>query len=205
MNVCLSQRLGLDLIFDTEHVVFECKSILIVPPSDRVKRNLQGICMYACVSERAGLETHTKRYRELFRCIILLTNSLALGFFLSKSNMKIFSQNKYIRLSVKGCRSESFLSRLQQLYLCGGKKLGMYERTVYILCITVHLCASENVCRIIIFPAYMWRIMFKSKHAKQVDRQTDKQIDGRIKAVLLQYGNARLSSLPIRAVTSEMP
>lgn len=40
MNVCLSQRLGLDLIFDTEHLAFECKSILIVPPSDRVKTNL---------------------------------------------------------------------------------------------------------------------------------------------------------------------
>lgn len=39
-EVCLSQGLGLDLIFDTEHVAFECKSILIVPLSDRVKRNL---------------------------------------------------------------------------------------------------------------------------------------------------------------------
>lgn len=47
--VCLSQRLELDLIFDTEHVAFECKSILIVSPSDRVKRNLWGICVYECV------------------------------------------------------------------------------------------------------------------------------------------------------------
>lgn len=38
--VCLSQRLELDLIFDTEHVAFECKSILIVSASDRVKRSL---------------------------------------------------------------------------------------------------------------------------------------------------------------------
>jgi len=38
--VCLSQRLQLDLIFDTEHVAFECKSILIVSESDRVKRSL---------------------------------------------------------------------------------------------------------------------------------------------------------------------
>lgn len=40
MTVCLSRRLKLDLIFDTEHVAFECKSILIVSPSDRVKRTL---------------------------------------------------------------------------------------------------------------------------------------------------------------------
>lgn len=39
-GVCPSQRLEPDLIFDTERVAFECKSILIVPPSDRVKRNL---------------------------------------------------------------------------------------------------------------------------------------------------------------------
>lgn len=38
--VCLSQRLELDLIFDTEHVAFECKSVLIVSASDRVKRSL---------------------------------------------------------------------------------------------------------------------------------------------------------------------
>lgn len=40
VTVCLSRRLKLDLIFDSEHVAFECKSILIVSPSDRVKRNL---------------------------------------------------------------------------------------------------------------------------------------------------------------------
>lgn len=37
---CLSQRLRLDLIFDTEHVAFECKSILIVPPSAWFTKNL---------------------------------------------------------------------------------------------------------------------------------------------------------------------
>ncbi len=58
-EVCLSQGLWLDLIFDTEHVAFECKSIVIVPPSDRVKRNLEGICMYACVSESGFGDTHT--------------------------------------------------------------------------------------------------------------------------------------------------
>lgn len=50
--VCLSRRLELDLIFDTEHVAFECKSILIVSAPDRVKRSLWGICMYVCGSER---------------------------------------------------------------------------------------------------------------------------------------------------------
>lgn len=59
--VCLSQRLELDLIFDTEHVAFECKSILIVSASDRVKRSLWGICMYECVG---GARTGTRNKKE---------------------------------------------------------------------------------------------------------------------------------------------
>lgn len=66
-------------------------------------------------------------------------------------------------------------------------------------------CTSENESsrRIIIFSAFTTRIVFKK--ISLPSRQTDGQIDRRIKLVLLQYGNVRLCSLPIRAVTSEMP
>lgn len=65
--VCPSQWLGLDLIFDTEHLAFECKSILIVPLSDRVKRNLQGICTHAFVSKRAGFRDTYKMMEGIIR------------------------------------------------------------------------------------------------------------------------------------------
>lgn len=70
VTACLSQRL--DLIFDSEHVAFECKSILIVPLSDRVKRNLLGMCMHVCMCVKGfsgQRHTHTEN-GELFRCII---------------------------------------------------------------------------------------------------------------------------------------